>query len=154
MEPGNDIPYLFLRSGSKKVDKWGNQLLFLEKELEIAIPTPTTVRKIACTSSAKHSTQPENRSIARQMCHNPVVGANYYEAIHGRQTAVKAFTLLEGLCTKEKGDGGGDCDKPPEPKRVRWTKEKPNSKKMRRRRIRFQVRGPPTEINYPQLGTK
>jgi hypothetical protein len=122
VEPGKDIPYLFLRPGSKKVDKWGNLLLFLERELEITIPTPTTVRKIACTSSAKHSTQPENRLIARQMCHNPVVGANYYEAIHGRQTAVKAFTLLEGLRSKEMEDGGDDCDKPRQ-KRVRWTKE-------------------------------
>jgi hypothetical protein len=59
------------------------------------------------------------------MCHNPVVGAKYYEAIHGRETTVKAFTPLESLRSKDRVD---DIDKAeisakPKAKRVRWTED-------------------------------
>lgn len=100
VSPGHDINRLFILSGSKPVERAGNLMSFLEGILKITIPSPTLVRKIGCTAVAKSCSEAEHRIVSRQMCHDPLVGAKYYEAVRGKKDAVEAVNLLQDLRKK------------------------------------------------------
>ena len=90
--------------GSKPVNRATSLVDFMSNVLKIYIPSATMVRKIGSTAAARACTESESRLINRQMCHDPVVGAKYYEAIKGPRDAAKAFDVLKRLREESKGE--------------------------------------------------
>ena len=97
VKPGHDVSNLFILPQSKPVSKPSNLAHFMETALQQSIPTPTLVRKIGCTAAARNLGEAEARVVNRQMCHDPLVSATYYEAVRGKRDAVKAIGILDRL---------------------------------------------------------
>ncbi len=80
-------------------------LQLLHKDYGLAVPTPTVVRKIGATVSARSVDSAASISgIANLMAHTPATSSQYCRVNRGPQDAAATFQLLEEL--RVGGSGG------------------------------------------------
>ncbi len=96
---------MLLQPRGKSITKVNQMLQLLSKEYGLAVPTPTMVRKIGATVSARSVDSAASLSgIANLMAHTPATSSQFYRANRGPHDAAATFQVLEEL--RVGGSGG------------------------------------------------
>ena len=106
MDPAGKIDNLLVSEGPKPIQQANKELQLLVATYEVAVPSATTLRKVAVTASLKAHSHGESQLIARQMSHGPAVHALHYHRVMGVEEAAVAHQLQQQLVQK----GGGEKD--------------------------------------------
>ena len=94
---GEDIPQLFILPGGRPIKRFASIVDYMSKQLKVAIPTPTAVRKVGATAAALACGGVDRNLVAKQMSHSPGVHACYYEAVKAPANTLQAYSVMEGL---------------------------------------------------------
>ena len=87
MDPAGQIDNLLVSEGPKPIQQANKELQLLTATYEVAVPSATTLRKVAATASIKAHNHGESQLIARQMSHGPAVHALHYQRVMGMEEA-------------------------------------------------------------------
>ena len=104
MDPAGQIDNLLVSEGPKPIQQVNRELQLLAATYEVAVPSATTLRKVAATASLKTHSHGESQLIARQMSHGPAVHALHYQRVMGVEETAAAHQLRRQLVQKGNGE--------------------------------------------------
>ena len=89
--------YLFLLPNGEQVKKIYNLIRYMSNEIDIKLPSATTVRKGGATAAAASCSEHDVRIVTRQLAHDPRVHNKYYECIRGKKQAKQAYDIMQSV---------------------------------------------------------